>query len=422
MLSFTSLEVSSNTYSAPRRILIAAPFPPGRNSFHGGSQVIGCLIDELAGIHSVAVAYLRASDESPMEAALAGRCAAVEEVPRPKSKVRYLRLMGAWARGDPMWVEDWRVPAFRVRLRQLVERWRPHVMQFEFHTMAQYVDQAKGCCTILVEHEPGAAAARDRWQFSGGWRRPILARDLRAWEAFERASLEKFHAVVCFTEKDRRELSALAPAAHIVVIPPCGPALTGSEVCGRVQANTILFAGNFIHPPNVDAAIRLANDIFPRVRARHPEAVLQLVGDAPPASVRRLAGPGVVVTARVPSMAAFLDAAAMVVAPLRMGGGIRIKVMDALVFGKPLVATPLAAEGMDLVDGQDLLLAETDEEFADCISSLLSDASLRQSLSANARAWALRFGKPGRVAEAFDRLYRSADCIAAGSEKEEHKT
>jgi glycosyltransferase involved in cell wall biosynthesis len=396
-----------NADSTPLRILIAAPFPPTRTGFHGGSQVIGRLIDELAEIHSVAVAYLRASDESPMEEALAVRCAAVEEVARPKNSWRYPKLMAAWARGRPMWVEDWHVPAFRVRLHRMAERWRPDVMQFEFHTMAQYVDQASDCAAVLVEHDPGAAAARDRWRLSGGWRTPILRRDLRAWETYERASLPRFHAVVCFTDKDRGELLALAPAARIVVIPPCSSALTRPEAPGGIQANTILFVGNFVHPPNVEAALRLAGVIFPRVRASHPDAVLQLVGDAPPVAVRRLAGPRVMVTGRVPEVATFLNTAAVVVAPLWTGGGIRTKVMDALAFGKPLVATPLAAEGMNVVDGRDLLLARTDEQFADCIVSLLSNTSLRESLSANARTFAARFGARGQVASAFDRLYRS---------------
>jgi glycosyltransferase involved in cell wall biosynthesis len=287
-------------------------------------------------------------------------------------------------------------------------------MQFEFHTMAQYaVAQYAGepgrCPAILVEHEPGASAARDRWQFSTGWRRPVLARDMRAWKAYERERLAKFDAVVCFTDADRRDLLQLEPAARVVVIPPRGPSLLKPGPRGVESPNTILFIGNFIHPPNVDAALRLARGIFPRVRARHPDAVLQLVGDAPPASVRRLAGPGVVVTGRVPDVAPFLDAASVVVAPLRMGGGIRIKVMDALAFGKPIVATPLAAEGLNVTDRRELLLAESDEAFADAVSALLSDAPLRASLSANARAWAIEFGAPGRVGAAFERLYRSID-------------
>jgi len=413
MLSFSRLQSSSNANTKRRKVLIAAPFPPRRDGFHGGSLVIGRLVDELAESHSVAVAYLRAETELPMEEALARRCEVVEEVPRPgapRDASRLLRLLGAWVRGYPMWVEDWHLRAFQHRLRELVERWQPGVVQFEFHVMAQYADAAKGCASILVEHEPGAAAARDRWQFSEGWRRPVLARDMRSWIQYERRHLGKFDAVVCFTELDRRELLELAPSTRIEVIPPCGSPMRTPQSRGSSEAAcTILFVGNFIHPPNVDAAKWLAGQIFPRVRARHPEAVLQLVGDSPPASIRGITGPRVVITGRVPDVSPFLDAATVVVAPLRIGGGIRIKMMDALTLGKAIVATPRAVEGLNVDDGREMLLAESDEAFADAVSTLLSDSALRDRLSANARAWAVQFLAPGRVGAAFEELYGSLD-------------
>ena len=371
---------------------------------------MGRLIEELLEFQSVAVAYLRSEKELPMEEELARRCATVEEVPRPGAPAdlgRSIRLLKALMRGDPMWVEDWRVPAFRLRLRQLVERWRPDVTQFESHTVAQYVDEARGSIAILETQEPGAAAAKDRWQFSRGWRRPILARDMRAWEVYEREILRKFTAVVCFTDLDRRNLLELQAAARVSVIPPRGPSMPASRSVRMERETTILFAGNFVHPPNVDAAIWLAEEIFPRVRTRHPTALLQLVGAGPPASVRRLAGPGVTVTGSVPDVAPFLEAATVVVAPLRIGGGIRIKMMDALVFGKPTVATRRAAEGLNVEDRRELLLADDGESFALAIGALLSDPSLREILSANAQAWGVRFGMSGRVGSAYEQLYAS---------------
>jgi glycosyltransferase involved in cell wall biosynthesis len=183
--------------------------------------------------------------------------------------------------------------------------------------------------------------------------------------------------------------------------------MTASRSPAKESGTTILFAGNFIHPPNVDAAIWLAEEIFPQVRTRHPDATLQLVGAGPPASVRKVAGPGVVVTGSVPDVAPFLEAATVVVAPLRIGGGIRLKVMDALVFGKPTVATRRAAEGLNVTDRRELLLADESVAFAEAVSSLLADRPLRESLSANAQAWGAQFGTPGRVGVAFDRLYES---------------
>ncbi len=96
----------------------------------------------------------------------------------------------------------------------------------------------------------------------------------------------------------------------------------------------LLFVGNFIHPPNIDAAVRLSNAIFPRVQAQIPGINLHIVGDQPTTQIRELANDNIVVTGRVPDVTPFLDRAAVVVVPLRMGGGLRVKVKEALAAGK----------------------------------------------------------------------------------------
>jgi glycosyltransferase involved in cell wall biosynthesis len=388
------------------KVLIASPFAPATHGFHGGSQVIGRLIEELSQVHSVSVIYLCSINEAAMDESLVRRCEIVEEVTRPMRLTRQLSLLGALARGCPMWVQDWNVPAFGDRLRGLISRWQPDIVQFEFHTMAQYVAEAAGSATVLVEHEPGAAAARDRWQTASGWRRMALYRDMRSWERYERDRLSKFDAIVCFTEADRAEIRRLIADVLTEVIAPCGPAVPEHLNPVTESADTVLFTGNFIHPPNVDAALRLVRCIFPRLKQRHPRAILQLVGDNPPAALRMAAGPGVVVTGRVPEIPPFLEAATVVAAPLRTGGGLRIKVMEALAYGKPLVASPLAVRGLDLSHKRELFLAESDDAFADALSNILSDPLLRRSLSEHARLWALRFLAPGRVSGAFGRIYR----------------
>jgi glycosyltransferase involved in cell wall biosynthesis len=126
----------------------------------------------------------------------------------------------------------------------------------------------------------------------------------------------------------------------------------------------LLFVGNFGHPPNVDAAFRLTRDILPAVRRGGLSVQLDLVGDNPPPELREMASPVVNVTGRVPDVTPYLDRASLVVVPLRMGGGMRVKVLEALGAGKAVVASHLATEGLDLVDGQHVVHAETDDEFA----------------------------------------------------------
>jgi polysaccharide biosynthesis protein PslH len=142
------------------------------------------------------------------------------------------------------------------------------------------------------------------------------------------------------------------------------------------------------------------------LRSRHPKLVLRLVGDSPP---RGLARDGVEVIGRVPDVTPYLDAAAVVVAPLSWGGGMRVKVLEALGAGKAVVATALAIEGLDLIDGEHVVLAETDEDFAAAIDALLANADLRAALAKRARAWAAANVATERSARAYEALYDSLD-------------
>jgi glycosyltransferase involved in cell wall biosynthesis len=138
----------------------------------------------------------------------------------------------------------------------------------------------------------------------------------------------------------------------------------------------------------VDAAIRLAEHILPRVRRQVPSATLRLVGPDPPARLLAVAGDGVQVTGAVPDVTPWLDAAALVVVPLRQGGGMRVKVLEALAHGKALVASARATDELALEDGVHFALAESDEDFVARIVELLGSPDRRRTLAAEARAWA----------------------------------
>src|SRR5262249_35776594 len=130
---------------------------------------------------------------------------------------------------------------------------------------------------------------------------------------------------------------------------------------------SLLFVGNFRHPPNVDAALRLTSRIFPREQSLVPGSILYIVGDRPRPQTRQMANLTVVGTARVPDVTTYRDRAALVVVPLRLGGGMRVKVLEALAAGKPIVASPLALEGFDVMDGKHVFLADSDRQFSDAI-------------------------------------------------------
>lgn len=156
----------------------------------------------------------------------------------------------------------------------------------------------------------------------------------------------------------------------------------------------ILFIGHLGYPPNVDAVERLAGSILPRIRQALPAATLVLAGRNLKPAVRALAGlPGVELVEDPESVAPLLSRAHLSIMPLAAGGGTRIKILEAMAWGVPVIATPLAAEGLDLVDKEELLLSDTDEGLADMAVGLCLDADrrARQRVRAHQAVWT-RFG------------------------------
>jgi len=395
-----------------RKILLVSPFPPRRDGLHGGAQAIAHTIAELAENNIVRLLCLRGDGELTTEPALAETCELVEEIRRPGARLgfrRLRRLISSVSTGRPIWAGNWDVQHFRQRLHEIVTVWQPDVVHFHYQVMAQYRNAAQGRPAVLVVYEPGTVAARDRYAFCPAWQRPLLYADRLAWERYERGILSQFNAIVCLTPRDGLALETLAPRSKISVIAPAyGTArLPRSEP--SPQSSMILFAGNFAHPPNIDAALRLTREIFPRVRELHPGARLTIVGERPPRVIRASAAPDVLVAGCVADFESLLDTAEVIAVPVRSGGGIRMKMIEALSHGKAVVATALAAEGLGISSGREFVRAQSDEEFAAAIAALMRDPSRRNALGQSALSWAAAYCRPGRVRDAYEALHLSLE-------------
>lgn len=396
------------------RLLAATPFPPNLDGAHGGSRVISQFLARMAERHDVALVCLRHPRDPEVDPLLRSRLALVEEVERPDwSSTRLRRLAGGLRTrlrlfvGTPLWACEVDVPAYRRRLREVIAEWRPDVVQIEYTVMGTYLPQleAAGVPIVLVEPDPATSAALDLQRVSS--RNRLLRRlDVLAWKQFEPNVLRRADAVVVYTERDARLLSARTPPGLLSCIP------FGTDFVerfprpnGKVDGAEVLFFGSFVHFPNVDAARRLKKTIFPLVQARHPRSSLYIVGENPPAELATAENGAVVVTGHVPDLAPYIARAAVVAVPLRLGSGMRVKVLEALAAGKPVVASSLAIEGLGVVDGEQLLTAETDDEFAERISRVLGDEGLRARLGADARAWAEQNLTWDATLDRFDELY-----------------
>jgi glycosyltransferase involved in cell wall biosynthesis len=399
-----------------RRLLFLLPFPPDPAGLHGSSRLAGQLLERLVGGHEVGALFLRAPEEPPIARELDDRLAFAVEVQRPSLLAgigvrRAARRLAGLAGGRPLWATDWRVPELERRVREITAAWRPDVVQAELPVMGQYLPALPEPrpARILVEYDPGAAAAADLAATERGLRRAARLADATAWRRYGRRLAAQVDAVVTFTDEDAQVLGPLGSGARLVRIAP-GIALpdAAADPVG-VAPPRVLFVGSFVHPPNVDAAMWLAESIFPGVLARVPSARLELLGDQPPASVRRLAGPAVDVTGYVSDTWPHLDAAAVVVAPLRLGGGMRLKVLEALAAGKAVVATPRAVAGLDLEPGTHALVGESDAELENALVELLEHPGRRSRIGAAAREFARERLDWGHTVAAYERLYDSLE-------------
>jgi glycosyltransferase involved in cell wall biosynthesis len=186
---------------------------------------------------------------------------------------------------------------------------------------------------------------------------------------------------------DAAEVGALVPGLPVDVVPNgVDAARLGRLPPAGGDDGRVLFTGTLSYAPNADGILWFARECWPRIRAARPDTSLAVVGREPPPAVARLARePGIEVTGWVESLEPQLAAAQVAVAPLRSGGGTKLKVLEALGAGRPLVATPVAAAGIDVADGEHLLVRDDPAAFADAVLALLGDPARRTALAVAGR-------------------------------------
>jgi len=216
--------------------------------------------------------------------------------------------------------------------------------------------------------------------------------EARKMASYETRTLRRFRHVIAVSDYDRNEMLAMAPGCSITVV-PTGVDTEKYQAVPSASGNPplIVFTGSMDWEPNIDAVEYFCGEIFPTVLATFPAARFQIVGRNPHARVRKLASASVEVTGTVPSVAEYLHNATAVIVPLRIGGGTRLKIFEAMAMKKALVSTSIGAEGLDVTSGQDCLLADNANSFAKAILSVLQDPLLRRTYEENAAALAARF-------------------------------
>jgi glycosyltransferase involved in cell wall biosynthesis len=337
---------------------------------------------------------------------------------RSPAAARRWRVRAELAGGWLLRRRPWRVVSGAGGVQPLLDRLAGHgfdVVAVEDNPMA-VLDYPAGVPLVLTEHEAIRAAA-EPWSAAPHLRerplRALRALDWRRWDRFLPRAWQRFDLLQVFCEADAEAVREQAPAlAERVRVNPYGMILPRPCDRERELPLTVLFTGTFAHLPNRDAARWLALEIMPAVRAHLPGATLRIVGSSPPPELLDLAGPGIEVIADAPAMEPHLEAAAVVVAPVRSGGGMRMKVLEAMARGKAVVTTPLGAEGFSSLDPEPpLAIADDSDGIATAIADLLGDDDGRRRLGEEAREFALLHHTPSAWAERLEAVYEDARAL-----------
>jgi glycosyltransferase involved in cell wall biosynthesis len=235
-----------------------------------------------------------------------------------------------------------------------------------------------------------------------------MQREARAFRRYEADMLRSYDAVLTVTEGDITALSVLAPGKRFTAIPICVDPEQVAPVARAPGPPTIMHLGTMFWPPNVNGVMWFAREVLPLVRQCVPEARFVVVGKNPPPEVQALAtDPNIEVTGYVADPAPYLAAAGAFVVPLNAGGGMRVKILDAWLWGLPIVSTPIGAEGISVQHGENILLAGDAAAFADATVRLLTDPGLNAQLRRAGRAHVERHYSWQAVYPKVDAVYAS---------------
>jgi glycosyltransferase involved in cell wall biosynthesis len=224
------------------------------------------------------------------------------------------------------------------------------------------------------------------------WRKLSYSIEAAKMARYEKNALGRFSRVIAVSAQDKQEMLKLDPDCRITVV-PTGVDTQLYQVAPSVEGDApiIVFTGSMDWEPNIDAMEYFCREIWPTVLSAIPQARFQIVGRNPHARVKRLASDSVEVTGKVPSVSDYLRAATVVIVPLRIGGGTRLKIFEAMATGKAVVSTSIGAEGLDVKHGRDLLIADTPATFATGILEIASNREIRRKYERAAAALAARY-------------------------------
>lgn len=373
------------------------------------------------------------SDELP-HGITAGDNIALEDLDAQRSwRDRLFRKLWRFRRyGQPL-ADRYFTFAHQRKLEQMLEAFRPNLVVFEEPWTHQYlpVVQRYGCKTIYDAHNIESCLSQEVYQAAGS-----TVRSKDDWLAIEKlANIERRlieqcdQTWVCSTEEIPL-LRTLTKSEVSPVVIPNGIEVDSYELpTVKQEPYTVVFTATFMHPPNAVAAEQLITQIFPRLKQRHADCRLWLVGRFPTDLMQQAAArdSNIVVTGAVADVRPYLARASVMVVPLHQGGGTRLKILEAFAAGCPVISTEKGAEGLAYRPDEHILVSNTADEIATAVDRLWTDRTLSHRLTQSARqlvadeySWQAALPKIKQAVDKLDLLILSLNRLSARTVRRSH--
>jgi len=390
------------------------PYPPKGGCFQRNYN----LLTRIAAVHDVHLIAMRhrssthPDDEtSNARAELLRYCKAVDIIDitaNTQDGRMALSALGNLPRLMPLSASIYESTPMRQRLHELRQTEQFNLAHFDTIGLAQYFDDVGDLPRVMTHHGAESHMIRRRIQHEpSAIKRAYFVYEWLALQRYERRQCPRFDANIVMSADDGAILKGIVPDATFTPIENGVDLDFFTPVPTTTGSQALIFAGRLDQYSNRDGILNFMQTAWPLVRQRHSDATIHIIGNNPPDALKRMADddPRVKVHGFVPDVRPFFRESAVMICPLRDGGGTRIKILDGLALGIPIVTTSVGIEGIAAVPERDLLVADSPEAFLQQISRVFSDSALRDQLASNARRLAEQRYSWNSLAGDLDRLY-----------------
>ena len=369
------------------KLLMVSPFPYSESSGQGGATICSKALLELKKKFDIGVLCFQTDSLEDIKAAdkMRQTTSFFQSVPLKISKFGVLKAkIFSMLTSTPEHAFYFDSDEFRVAISCAISKFSPDIVICQFPQMAQYLPLF-GDIPVVQDIQDAFSVSwyRRAITLPKGLRQRYAFRQWQNWVAYERKYYS--YAKQCWTlsDQDKFGLTIFNPklSVHTVGLPLI------DFVKPRVESSSDLvvgFIGSYSYPPNVEALHYLLTDVVARVTEQMPSVNFLIAGRNPPATLRSMAAPNVRFVGFVDSLDDFYGECLVVVAPILSGGGVKIKVAEALSYGKAVVTTSVGAEGMTLAHGENIFIADDPRKFSDAVIYLLGNETERNRLSRTA--------------------------------------